>query len=62
MTAEISLAEHRLIIQRELRALLISNHMMKLQELDHDIENLEVLIALEAEQKESLNGGHHANQ
>jgi len=54
-----SLNQQKLDVLRVLRAMVIDNHKMKLEALDADIANLEVLVDMEREQREKI-GGEHA--
>jgi len=53
-----SLNQQKLDVLRVLRAMEIDNHKMKLEALDADIANLEVLVDMEREQRENIGGAH----
>jgi len=55
-----SLNQQKLDILRVLRAMAIDNHKMKLEALELEIANLEVLVDMEREQRENI-GGEHAH-
>ena len=49
-----SLNQQKLDVLRVLRAMAIDNHKMKLEALDADIANLEVIVDMEREQREKI--------
>jgi len=53
-----SLNQQKLDVLRVLRAMAIDNYKMKLEALDADIANLEVLVDMEREQLENIGGAH----
>ena len=55
-----SLNQQKLDVLRVLRAMAIDNYKMKLEALDADIANLEVLVDMERDQLENI-GGEHAH-
>ena len=55
-----SLNQQKLDVLRVLRAMAIDNHKMKLEALDADIANLEVIVDMERDQREKI-GGEHAH-
>jgi len=55
-----SLNQHKLDVLRVLRAMAIDSHKMKLEALELEIANLEVLVDMEREQRENI-GGEHAH-
>jgi len=55
-----SLNQQKLDVLRVLRAMAIDNHKMKLEVLELEIANLEVLVDMEREQREKI-GGEYAH-